>query len=60
MLMTLPCSCTASDKPDSLAMQANADYAALWARNNDMKLSAQKTLELVFFPAKKPAQVKTL
>ena len=41
-------SCTASDKPDSPAMQANADYAALWARNNDMKLNAQKTLELVF------------
>ena len=33
-------SCTASDKPNSLAMQANADYAALWARNNDMKLNA--------------------
>ena len=50
-------SCTASDKPDSPAMQANADYTALWARNNDMKLNAQKTLELVLSPAKKPAQV---
>ena len=49
--------CTASDKTDSPAMQANADYTALWARNNDMTLNAQKTLELVLSPAKKPAQV---
>ena len=50
-------SCTASDKTDSPGIQANADYAALLARNNDMKLNAQKTLELVYSSAKKPAQV---
>ena len=49
--------CTASGSPASPAMQVNADYAALWARNNDMKLTAQKMLELVFSSAKKPAKV---
>ena len=49
-------SCTASGSSASLAMQMNAGYAALWARNNDLKPNAQKTLGFLFFSAKKAAQ----
>ena len=48
-------SCAETTDPSSAVMQRNADYAAEWADVNDMKLNAEKTVELVFLFVVLPA-----
>ncbi len=43
-----------SDDPADQCMQRSADYSVQWAQDNDMRLNALKTKELVFSFAKKP------